>query len=319
MLRLFRKEDIRPPKTYFIELTNVCNFRCSMCNFHSRELEPGRTRPKGFMDPDLADRILDEVAAFGAEASVALHGAGESLLHPEFGRILRLVAGVRNINAGFLTNGMLLDGRRTAEVLDAGISWIGFSMDGIDKVKFEKYRIGADFDRISDNVLIFLEENSRRERPLRTMVNMTLQQEMREDVDRFLDFWIDKVDEVCISPYRPIGSRINVLADGTVPRVPCYMLSEMMLIYWDGTVGLCCEDWFNDGRMGDARTEHLNDIWKGKGFSRARRLHREGRYGELPLCGECNSWYNPVAEEYVDEVRKCTVRKNAWQYTYRRR
>lgn len=307
---------INPPKVYYIELTNYCNLRCSMCNFHSTITKPDKVRNKGFMDMKLAKNLIEQIGSLGADAWVAFHGAGESMLHKGLLEIFSYAARFKNIRYGFLTNGMFLDETAGSEIIDSGISWVGFSLDGIDKEKFERYRKGSDFDRIMKNVIHFLDMKNRKCKNINTKVNMTVQAEMEGDVDKFINFWIERVDEVLISPCKPVGSRESSLVDKTVARIPCYMLYEMMVVYWDGSVGLCCEDWYNDGRLGDVSREGIINVWNGQIFSKVRELHEKGDFRTVPLCGDCDSWYNGVREEYFDEKRNCKVMKNAWQHVY---
>ena len=312
------RDGMAPPQTFFLELTNHCNLRCSMCNFHSPLV--ARIREKGFMETPLALRLLDEIAELSpARPWIALHGAGEPLLHKDLPRILRHGSSL-GLDIGFLTNAVLLDDSITGEILDAGISWIGFSIDGIDRAKFEKFRCGAEYDRVVRNTQHFLQEARNSGVPVRTMVNMTLQEEMKGDVTAFVKFWIEQVDQVCVSPFRPVGSRDNALTAElpVIARVPCYMLRQMMLIYWNGKVGLCCEDWFNDGQTGDATISSLKEVWNGDRFAGYRALHESGAYGRVPLCGDCNSWYNALPLSHYDEQLRCTVKKTAWQYSYSR-
>ncbi len=307
-----------PPKSYFIELTNRCNLTCTMCNFHSPVERTDKHRAKGFMDINLAKGLIEQIAGLGEPAWVALHGAGESLLHKDLIEIIRFGSSFKNLKIGLLTNGMLLSPEMSRGIIDARISWIGFSIDGTNKEKFEKYRRGSDYDLVLKNVLGFLSLKEMLSADISTMVNMTAQLEMEADIEGFVTFWIDKVNEVLISPCRPVGSRESKLIDKSSPRIPCYMLYDMMVIFWDGKVALCCEDWYNEGMVGDATRDNITDIWNGREFSRLRMLHEEGRYHEIPLCSDCSSWYNAINEEYFDETLKLNVRKNAWQYTYRR-
>jgi MoaA/NifB/PqqE/SkfB family radical SAM enzyme len=318
VLQAIKPASLGPPGSFFIELTNHCNLRCSMCNFHSCQIPDGRKRPRGFMDVRLARSIVRQVGSLGTSAWVALHGAGEPLLHRGLIEIVQYASSFDSINCGFLTNGMLLDEFVSRVLLDSGLSWIGFSIDGMDKEKFEKYRVGATFDRIINNVLNFLRLSKKKGRGIKTKVNMTVQEEMEADVDSFIDFWIDKVDEVLISPYRPVGRRDNALVDRDVRRVPCYMLTDMMVLYWNGKIGLCCEDWFNDGNMGDASSTDLVKIWNGRRFRQARKLHENGLFHRIPLCTDCNSWHVPAGEDFFDEKKGCSVRKTAWQHIYRK-
>ncbi|MGC2063516.1 MAG: SPASM domain-containing protein, partial [Thermodesulfovibrionales bacterium] len=206
----------------------------------------------------------------------------------------------------------------SGKILDTGLSWVGFSIDGINRDTFNKYRCGADYDLVVGNVITFIEQIRKSGHKVKTLVNMTVQDEMKPDVPDFVRFWIDKVDEVLISPFRPIGSRDNTLAREfpQTERTPCYMLRTMMVIYWNGEVGLCCEDWFNDGKMGNANASSLREIWNGEKYSWNRSLDASGRSAEIPLCKDCNSWFNTQPLNSYDSVLQCEVRKTAWQYTF---
>ncbi|MGC2062327.1 MAG: radical SAM protein, partial [Thermodesulfovibrionales bacterium] len=145
------KVELSPPRTYFLELTNHCNLRCSMCNFHSPEVL--QRREKGFMQKDLAFRLLDEMAAFSPEKPwVALHGAGEPLLYKPLPEILTHGVSL-GLDIGFLTNAVLLNPQMSGKILDTGLSWVGFSIDGINRDTFNKYRCGADYDLVVGNVI----------------------------------------------------------------------------------------------------------------------------------------------------------------------
>ena len=73
------------PTVTAIELTNVCNFRCTFC--------PPFTRPSAYMDPTVLRKIL-ETTRF-SDTLVQLHFHGESLLHPSLGEMIFSLQGLR--------------------------------------------------------------------------------------------------------------------------------------------------------------------------------------------------------------------------------
>lgn len=304
------------PQTYFLELTNHCNLRCSMCNFHSQSVS--QRRKKGYMSPDFALRLLNEISDISAPRPwVALHGAGEPLLHKDLIVVLQKSSHLK-LDIGFLTNGVLLNDEIARKLMDTNISWIGFSIDGIDKEKFNKYRCGADYEQVAGNALNFIETAKKHRPDIKITINMTVQDEMKRDIPDFIKFWLNYVNELSVSPCRPIGTRDNELAREmpAVNRIPCYMLFTMMVIYWDGSVGLCCEDWFNDGDMGNVTTGSIEFVWNGRKFTKYRSCHKKGIFSGLTLCEDCNSWYNSIPQTYFDSELGCQVTKNAWQYVY---
>ena len=82
--RVLRRHVPREAATYLyaIDIVGTCNLRCPTCpvgNF------PAADRPKGFMAPDLFERILAKIRvdAVVAEPEVWLFNWGEPLLHPQ--------------------------------------------------------------------------------------------------------------------------------------------------------------------------------------------------------------------------------------------
>lgn len=271
------------------------------------------------MDTEFAISIIDQIGTIQAPSLVAFHGAGESLLHRDIKKILGATRKYPAIEPGLLTNGGLLERKKSQEIIDSGIKWIGFSLDGINKAKFEKYRIGADYETILANVLDFIELKEKNGAPVNVRVNMTMQEEMKDEVNNFLRFWLDKVDEVSISPCRPIGSRKSILIPKGTKRIPCHMVYDVMVIFWDGRVPLCCEDWFCDVLIGNLQEVDLLNVWNNINIYKIRMLHENGSYESLSLCRDCGSWYNPVSVTFYDEKLNCEVSKNAWQITYRKK
>lgn len=94
-------------KRAYVEITNVCNLRCSFC--------PGTGREKRFLSPQefrvLAGRLRPRVTY------LYLHVMGEPLLHPELGELLEIAAEL-GFRVCLTTNGTLLS-RRSALLLDA--------------------------------------------------------------------------------------------------------------------------------------------------------------------------------------------------------
>ncbi|MDD5512249.1 MAG: radical SAM protein, partial [Candidatus Omnitrophica bacterium] len=93
------------PRRIEIELSAVCNLRCSYCpRKFLKELD-------GFMEFGLVKQIIDEAAEF-PETILVLHRRGESLLHPRFGDICELVKG-KFKEVQLATNATLLDDKKS--------------------------------------------------------------------------------------------------------------------------------------------------------------------------------------------------------------
>ncbi|MBQ6933432.1 MAG: radical SAM protein [Clostridia bacterium] len=87
----------KPLKKIYIEITNLCNLKCSFCSQSQRK---GQN-----MKSDDFRRIVEQIEKY--TDYVHLHVKGEPLVHPELGEILE-ICGEHNIKVNITTNGTLL-------------------------------------------------------------------------------------------------------------------------------------------------------------------------------------------------------------------
>lgn len=81
----------------YLEITNVCNLRCSFC--------PGHEREATFLTPERFRILAKKIRPY--TEYLYLHVMGEPLLHPQLGEILRVCAEL-SFNVILTTNGTLL-------------------------------------------------------------------------------------------------------------------------------------------------------------------------------------------------------------------
>ena len=124
-----------------VEPALTCNLACVMCPWRG---ESGRSDGSGLMD----QRVWAAVKPWLREVEmIDFTGGGEPLLQPRLHRWIRDAADA-GCRAGFLTNGTLLTRDLTRQLVDAGLDWIGFSVDGATAEVYEAIRPGADFKRV---------------------------------------------------------------------------------------------------------------------------------------------------------------------------
>ena len=122
------------------------------------------------------------------------------------------------------------------------------------------------------------------------------------------EFWqkqkgVDRVYFPVIKDYA--GTLLDIEASGesvqfsplskkTHKLLPCKLLWEDLFIYWNGDVGICCED--TAARriiIGNLSKQSLREVWTGKRIKALRELHLNGNRHLHPICGKLCS-YNPV-------------------------
>ena len=136
------------PSRVNVELTNHCNQRCPLCP------RLGFTRPLGFMDRGLYERVALECAQHPTR--LWLHFLGEPLLHRDVVRMIRFAkeAGVHEV--GLSTNAVSLRGRLADELLASGLDRLECSLDADDPESYLAMRGRNHFARVKENVCAFL-------------------------------------------------------------------------------------------------------------------------------------------------------------------
>ena len=112
----------------YVEITNICNMRCSFCHGHSRE--PRRMTLEEFR------KVLDKLE--GHTQTVYYHLMGEPLLHPQLPEFMEL-AHSRGFKSILTTNGTLLK-KREGELLRARPHKISVSLHSFEEGSEEKHR-----------------------------------------------------------------------------------------------------------------------------------------------------------------------------------
>ena len=274
-----------------IEPTNRCNADCYFC-------PRDQTPHQGLMTPDVFEQALARCVEFrdvvgerlGFEMQVSLCGLGEPLLNrhsPEF------VRGVRE--AGFTcmmsSNGSLLDEKRGAALLDAGLQKINInaSEEGADYE--DVYKLS--FERTCDNILRFVEMAGDR---CTVQIVLVDHRGDAEHDDRMTEFWRERglkdfvryplmnrggslfVDHMQFES-RPELDEARAMFRESDALPACYVPFSFLFIGYDGNYYLCCSDWKKEVPLGSVFDRTFLEI---TGAKLDRVLSRE------PICKSCN-------------------------------
>lgn len=134
------------PSHFVVESTNKRNLSCPMC---SRSMSPSF----GHMGFELFRKIVDENR--DAIELLLPFGAGEPLMNP---RIFDMIAYCKRagIKTELSTNATLLNREMSLKLLDSGLDYLILAFDGATPEVYEKYRKGAKFEKVRQNILEFL-------------------------------------------------------------------------------------------------------------------------------------------------------------------
>lgn len=260
-----------------IEVTTRCNLNCIMC---PRKLI---NRPLQEMEFSLFKKIIGEMKDF-AEL-IYLHGLGEPLLFHQLFNFLEY-AKSQKLQVGISTNATLLDKKKAARLLDSGIDYIIFALDGATKKTYEQIRVGGNFAKVEKNIKNFLMMKKKRKKSPFTVIQFITMKENEKEAGLFLEKWRSSgAEAVRIKPVVDFFGQQKPKKSNASSR--CFYPYRMVNIYFDGTVVPCCEDNFGNYALGNIKEKTLSEIWNGPQAQLLRRKLAARKREEIPLCYQC--------------------------------
>ena len=270
------------PLTLAIESTAKCNLFCPMCPRENIYF------PAKDMELSLFRKIIDEAKDF-LEFAVP-YGVGEPLLNPEIHEMIRYCRklGVPN---GISTNATVLTEECSRKLIEAGLDYIIFAFDGATRETFEKYRKGADFEKVRHNILGFLRVKKALKAKVFCIIQMVALKDNRTEIPELVRMWrVEGIDEIRIKKdeVHNEGSAIPGDAQNRPPmRHPCYLLWRgPMYIHYDGTVYPCCYIYPNQP-IGNVKKTPLGEIWNSPQMLELRQAHIKGDLDRFTSCQNC--------------------------------
>ncbi len=288
---LYRREIVNPKLDLaYLELTNNCNLNCEMCTFKKVQ------EKIGYMSKQLFENCVDQLSEMGA-TRLYLHGAGESLLHPNFKDFLQYAISKRDEgkigSVAWVDNGMLFNQSIADLVVDLKVDEINFSLDGVGEVN-DKIRIGSKYPLIERNIK-YLVSRRKDGKPKITigMVDYGKTEEQKNDVYRE---WVPFADEItlipALLPNNSWGNKNEFRGSPLLSEQPpfCHVPFNMMIISWNGNVTGCCIDYCYKLKVGNALKEQLKQIWQGPKYQALRRSLLTRTYPAGSPCTSCDFW-----------------------------
>lgn len=137
-------------KKLYFEVTSNCNLNCKMCFRHTWINEQ-----HGNMELEIFKKCISDKEALKDLKIVCFGGMGEPLYHPDIIEMVSEAAKVSK-NVEMITNGTMLTREMSQKLINAGLTKLWVSLDGVDK-NAEDIRQGAKMDIILKNIKEFNE------------------------------------------------------------------------------------------------------------------------------------------------------------------
>ena len=277
------------PQTVDVEASLSCQLQCPMCT--RAQMNDGSLR--GIMDFELYRKIIDECAAHRV-FSVKLSWRGEPTMNPRLVDMVRYAKqrGIRDV--AFLTNGGLLDEATLTALMDAGLDWISFSIDGLYE-DYERIRKPITFRQISDTVRL-LHRLKRERGTAKPLVRVQTISSVVAERPEYFDYWEPYVDRIAVIALQHREEPELIRHD---PEYVCQSPFQRVFITWDGRVSPCHGDYHLHHDMGGVRDSSIAEIWnseKFRGFRRDMREHRRLDHLGCRLCADGGEYTGETLE-----------------------
>ncbi len=114
------------PTSVMIDICDRCNFRCSLCWFHSPYLDHDDKSKKEILDFDVLQGTLDALITLGVQ-EIQLTGEGEPFMHPRAMDVIRRVKS-SGLRLQITSNGSYFNDSMISEIVDLGVNELSISL-----------------------------------------------------------------------------------------------------------------------------------------------------------------------------------------------
>jgi radical SAM protein with 4Fe4S-binding SPASM domain len=286
------------PFVLFVDPASICNFQCPFCPTGDRQLIKKTGRWQGVLDFGLYKKIIDDLHEFDRPLKVLrLYKDGEPLLNPHLSYMIKYAKkSGRVASIDTTTNGSLLTKERSLELIDAGLSRINISVDGLSDEQFLQFTgTKVNFKQFVENVRFFYKNKNGCE----VCIKMPADRLDENSKKLFFKIFGDIADRISLENFAPCWPGFNVeertgveikvgIYNNPITNVQiCPYIFYSISVNSDGTVSLCFLDWERRLIIGDIRKQCLKDVWRGEELFKHQWEHLHGKRKRHPVCAGC--------------------------------
>lgn len=292
-----------------LEIVKGCFLDCRWCPIE-KDSEPR------FMSIDIFTKALNQIIEDRlARKRLRFFGAGEPLLHPQLGELLKIAARLE-INkyselVDFSTNGMLLTADTAQMIVDSDvINEFRFSVDGLgDKETFEYIRRGARWEKVVQNVNLMQSLCEKKGGRTYCAIECTSPHTgaIPEELEKFREGAEERLKKTF--PGVKLYTRGIHRYDGKIELegMPPFLNLEgicnrmqwnWMKVTWDGRISRCLQDARSRDHSigGNIDKDRMREIWFSNDFRKFRKMIYQGRHREIEMCKDCDVILTDPAE-----------------------
>jgi MoaA/NifB/PqqE/SkfB family radical SAM enzyme len=292
---------LQMPLSMHVEPTNICNFHCVSCP----QALPDYKDITGYhqhMDFALYEKIMRDIKDMGRLKSLKLFGYGESMTHPELGRMIRLAKDLDVADRIEMTsNCSRLSEKMARELIEGPLDYLRVSIYALDQDKHQEFtQTKVRIETIFEN-LVRLRKMRDEMGATRPHIYVKMFETISpEDEARFREKYKDIADELHLEMWHNmsgvdgVDERLHIEGPKRTPHKICPMPFYQSSVAANGDVTICCIDWSWSSKVGNLKDQSLKEIWYGPALNEVRRRMLEGQRSTIKSCVNCTwDWYHP--------------------------
>ena len=123
----------------------------------------------------------------------------------------------------------------------------------------------------------------------------------KKEVRQYINYWKATVDHISISAAHNWTGDMDLSRGFSMAflRDPCRLIWTDTVIFYNGDVPLCCNDYEGKAILGNVKSSSIKDIWSGRTLADLRRLHAERRFRDTVVCENCDYNYHHKSNWWV--------------------
>jgi radical SAM protein with 4Fe4S-binding SPASM domain len=236
----------------------------------------------GYMPFEMFKTIVDECVQHNLY-SIRLSWRGEPLIHPDVVRMVRYAKeqGIKNVS--FLTNGLLLKGKLAEDLIDANLTYLSISFDGVKEI-YDKIRKPSTFQEAYQRIKDFQELKNKKQSRTPLVRVCTIWPAIAHNPEEYYEIMSNVTQKVVFNPYIDFWGNTQKPLENFVCQYPWQRLS----ITCKGKIFPCTGVSINEGyELGQVGQTAIYDAWHSDKLNYMRKKHIRLERMDIHVCAEC--------------------------------
>ena len=317
-------KDIIPlntPFAVYISPSHRCNFRCFYCLQSKAEEEKKKLGIfPDMMNVELAEKIAEQLSGFDFKLKrVMFSGCGEPLVNKDFAKIVRCFVD-KDISEKYElnTNGLLLNRKMIDDILEAGITNIRISIQGLTSKKYKEISgVDIDYETMLNNFKYLYSKAKGRCKVYCKIIDACF--DKGETDEDFYRMYNDVCDDMYVEhliqaqPHmediynsNDVDTSVSLHKNENIKKQVCPLMFYQLQVDACGNIFPCCIVGLPpEFALGNVKDNKLTDVWKSEKIKRLYLDNLRKNMEKYTVCAECEA-YSAIsqAEDMLDGYEK---------------